>query len=1122
MFFRKKTIEAMVKSGDVKRLASVLAEQAVGDADEKGITPLQYAVQYEKSKVARMLLGMGAPIGKSDDEAASLLEQVARTCNENVWKAFVEHGHHLPATIDGEPLLHWLVTQKYYAKDLLDVLLATGVDINALNSRGMTALAFLLGRETFSLKALDHLLEAGIDVNYAAEPRATPLIMALENRELPCTSSLGSWNFERVLSRLCAHGLDLLNIRKPLATGSSISLAVQALQAGNSDRFIALFRAGIAFSDDDIRQVKGFLRKDCFDEKQRRQLVRVNEERGNVLPVPVDFYDKATLRKMVKNADGTDASIEMVRQIAMSGEYFTREKILFITPLLDRGVDLNAPVEHGMREMTLLCAVVGWSDMLKEPEALVQWLLERGARIEAHGHSALLYAVWFNKRKMVTLLVDRGADLDFVDKHGLSFESMIMTPSPRGDLFPSDDEVFAMFAHIADLYRMQGKPFPVDRRVLSGNSPQELTSNMLFMCTIVAYHGHHQRRLLKLYVDNGWDINRKFELVYADGTAGYLTFFDFMMSCCDPDQIDFVFYLDTYPHLKCGTADYESADSLRLALLKKHSVDVIKRIIARTENIQRTFTRKFKDDVYTHRVENYLSLALDWGHRRNPDVRVEETLQIFKALIEAGCDVEYIVKSRLIDQYKNTGLYRNEDSVLEHVMDVWSGDLPALSLIEVLLDAGAPVHTRLGYFGEAFVHKICGRIKNQYYPFVIGVLEILEKRGLLEIEEASDNGATALLHAAGSSNPHVTKWLVERGANVMAIGGFDDSTALNRNITNFAYHSKQDRLETTRILLDAGADINYADNDGYTPLMCAVHFGCLEVARELVDRGADLSLVHGISGKTLIHLALDMQDQYDLSERGAPQYTSVDVDELRKNMISLLVENGVDINAPQDGGTTPLNHVIVSNDVEMFKFLTARGADSNRVDFSGRTAAMFACMRGGFGFVNTIFRRKKTADVIANTDNDGLNVIHYAARRFVDERDDMLAANFIQQFVQKFDVPLVANCDGVTPLHYACIDGKSKTVEKLLELGSDINAKDNSGNTPLHYAAEVTYETDLNERYAFVRMLLEQGADHSAQNEKGYTAADYARMCIDEVDNVDGLKALIALLDAEYVSARIQ
>jgi hypothetical protein len=62
-------------------------------------------------------------------------------------------------------------------------------------------------------------------------------------------------------------------------------------------------------------------------------------------------------------------------------------------------------------------------------------------------------------------------------------------------------------------------------------------------------------------------------------------------------------------------------------------------------------------------------------------------------------------------------------------------------------------------------------------------------------------------------------------------------------------------LEVARLLLDGGADPGQADGDGYTPLMDAAGRGHLEVLRLLLRRDAAVDTVHPVTGGTAFHTA---------------------------------------------------------------------------------------------------------------------------------------------------------------------------------------------------------------------------------------------------------------------------
>jgi len=69
---------------------------------------------------------------------------------------------------------------------------------------------------------------------------------------------------------------------------------------------------------------------------------------------------------------------------------------------------------------------------------------------------------------------------------------------------------------------------------------------------------------------------------------------------------------------------------------------------------------------------------------------------------------------------------------------------------------------------------------------------------------------------------------------------------------------------------------------------------------------------------------------------------------------------------------------------------------------------------------------------------------------------------------------------GATPLHWACGEGKEECVEVLIERGADINLQDFGGETPLHWAS-------LNGHKIPLELLLAKGANINAKADNGFT-----------------------------------
>ena len=115
----------------------------------------------------------------------------------------------------------------------------------------------------------------------------------------------------------------------------------------------------------------------------------------------------------------------------------------------------------------------------------------------------------------------------------------------------------------------------------------------------------------------------------------------------------------------------------------------------------------------------------------------------------------------------------------------------------------------------------------------------------------SSRGQTALMWAVAQGHPDVVRVLVEHGADVHArtatrsllvsVGGRGASRAANLPLGGFTpllFAARQGSVESARLLLDAGADVNETGPDGASVLVVASFSGHGELAGFLLSRGA--------------------------------------------------------------------------------------------------------------------------------------------------------------------------------------------------------------------------------------------------------------------------------------------
>jgi ankyrin repeat protein len=240
--------------------------------------------------------------------------------------------------------------------------------------------------------------------------------------------------------------------------------------------------------------------------------------------------------------------------------------------------------------------------------------------------------------------------------------------------------------------------------------------------------------------------------------------------------------------------------------------------------------------------------------------------------------------------------------------------------------------------------------------------------------------------------------------------------------------------EVAELLIAKGADVNARDTLGFTPLHFAAESGRTEVAQTLIAKGADINA----------------QSKPDFDE--FTTFTPVWI--WSRRLVRSLPGNS--------RGTTPL---FFARSPEMTKLLIAKGANVNAKNTNGMTPLHTTQSKAIAKILLAAGTKINIKEENARNGED-TTLLHNAAKIGFKE--------LVQQLINNGANVVVIDSKQRTPLHYAA----TKEVAALLI--RDINARDESGNTPLHLAVQ-------NKRPEIIYFLIANGAKVNIENSEGNT-----------------------------------
>jgi ankyrin repeat protein len=342
-------------------------------------------------------------------------------------------------------------------------------------------------------------------------------------------------------------------------------------------------------------------------------------------------------------------------------------------------------------------------------------------------------------------------------------------------------------------------------------------------------------------------------------------------------------------------------------------------------------------------------------------------------------------------------------------------------------------------------------------------------------DTALPSGETPLMTAARAGSVGAVKALIARKADVNAVERTEGQTALMWAVA-------EQHPDVAKVLIDAGADVHarskprtlptlplgVVTEGGYTPLLFAARSGDLASAKLLLAAGANVNDAPPLGTSGLVVAAFSGHTE----------------------LAKFLMDQGADPNAA-GAGYTALHAAIVRDDRPLVQALLAHGADPNAKftkgsksgrqaklwevpgDLAGTTAFFLAAQLAEAGIMRDL--ADKGADPLTGK-ADGTTPLMAAA--------GLLTGGFgrgaSDRQGREMDSAEVDLARAQDPDKRKILNSGIDAVKLCVALGADVNAVNRKGDTALHAAAKHGF-------VSVIQFLVDHGAKLEPKNRDGMT-----------------------------------
>jgi ankyrin repeat protein len=355
----------------------------------------------------------------------------------------------------------------------------------------------------------------------------------------------------------------------------------------------------------------------------------------------------------------------------------------------------------------------------------------------------------------------------------------------------------------------------------------------------------------------------------------------------------------------------------------------------------------------------------------------------------------------------------------------------------------------------------------------------------LAISGSKDEIIDLLLEAGAAVEPpvdgiHVLAWNNEViGVKLHIYAGTDIDQSDEFGNIPLLLAVEKGHIGVLELLIKHEANLEVSDPDGFTPLIMSAELNHPELLQLLLDAEADIE-AEDKAERTALDWAIIMQSteaETILRENNAPSGAEKSfIAAIQTNNIDAvkaLLEKGADVNEPAYTTKTPLHYASHSRNKEILKLMMTEGADLEAKTEQGFTPLSYAVGLNHPDNCRILLEAGADVDGIDNWKRTGLNVA--ASQGLTDVTVILMefdanvntldvwnwSALDVAEEYENFDIAeLIIEAGGVNgpkiTIHQAAGAGDNDMVALHLFFGTDINLLDDTGETPMDTAANLS------------------------------------------------------------------